>query len=110
MTFSVSTTAKPTEMIGTSGKPLVPFFVFGGRMTKLLKVEEVAECLGCSDDQIRQLINCGELSVVDIGRGNRRRCIRIPDEELLSFLQRRTIERPQAKRRKPAPKPQREWV
>jgi excisionase family DNA binding protein len=78
-------------------------------MTKLHTVEQVAEWLGCSDDAVRQHIKTGELIAINIGRGKVRRCLRIPDDELKAFLQRRTLE-PAGPTRRQTPKVTKDWL
>ena len=75
----------------------------------LLTIENAAERLACSDDQIRKLIKADELTAVNIGSGQQRRCIRVAGDSLRAFIKRRTIQTP-APRRKPLPKPKKEWV
>jgi len=56
-------------------------------MQKYYRVSEVAEKLNLSNDQIRLLINSGELPHVDLSKpASTRRCIRISESHLSEFL------------------------
>lgn len=78
---------------------------------KLLSIPQAADFLGCSIDQIRKLNVAGDLPAIDIGVGNRRRCLRIDEAELQAFLRRRSSKpATKSQRRKPAAKANRDWV
>lgn len=78
----------------------------------LRSIQYVAEFCGLSEDQIRNLIDRGDLEAVNMGTGRQRRRLKISDEALRQFIQGRTVQPRQSaiKRKRPAPKPQREWV
>ena len=63
-----------------------------------MTVKEVAVKLTCSTDQIYALINCGRMTAINIGSGNRP-CYRVCPESLDVFLN--------VTRTTPAPKPTR---
>jgi excisionase family DNA binding protein len=75
----------------------------------LLSIEQVAERLRCSDDQVRVLIRAGELPYVNIGGGTQRRCIRVQADALEEFIRRRTSSVKPTPRQS-RPKPSRQWV
>lgn len=79
-------------------------------MMKLHKLTAVQEILDCSDDQVDKLIKSGDLVAVNIGVGQRRRCLRVTDNELQAFLERRTIGAAPKRKKATAPKPSKEWV
>jgi len=78
----------------------------------LLTIEQVAQRLACSDDQVRVLINSGQLNYVNIGTGNVRRCVRISGDALHEFIRSRqaVAKSPAESKRRLKPKPRRDWV
>lgn len=81
-------------------------------MSIYFTINEVAERLNCSDDQVRILIANRDLPCVNIGSGKTRRCIRVSQEALNGFIESRTspMEQKKEPRRKSASPAQPEWV
>lgn len=68
--------------------------------TQLLTIEEVAGRLKLGTTTVYELINDGEIRVIDVARaGSQRPKLRISESELAAFQKRRTLDIP--KRRRP---------
>lgn len=80
-------------------------------MSKGLNLRAVAERLGCSIDQVRNLVHVGELRAVNIGLGAQRARWVVSESELDSFVARRENRRPtQNVRRAGRSLARRDWV
>jgi len=67
----------------------------------LLNLKEAAEILGCSEENVRNLINAGAMPFINVGA---RKCIRIDPTDLEAFIEsRREQNAPQAPK-KPRPR------
>ncbi|MDV6033980.1 MAG: helix-turn-helix domain-containing protein [Phycisphaera sp. RhM] len=71
-------------------------------MKKGFNSKALATRWGCSIDQVRNLIDSGELPAVNIGLGKQRARWVVPEESVVAFEQRRSNQQPgAAPRRKP---------
>lgn len=58
-----------------------------------LTIQQAADDLCCSVDQIRRHIRSGELVAFDIGQGSSRRKQVVTGESIAEFIERRTVHR-----------------
>lgn len=56
--------------------------------TRLWRIPEVADRLGCGREKVYSLIRAGELRVVDLGNGRSKS--RVRDDDLAAFIDGRT--------------------
>lgn len=79
-------------------------------MAKGLTPQQCAEVLGCSKDQVLDLITAGELSAFNVGLGKQRARYRVDASELDAFKRRRAVRSMTTRKRRPSVIPTREWV
>lgn len=60
-------------------------------MTKAFTLPEVAEAIGISLRQVQMHITDGNLTAIDVGRGNMRRDLRVLDVDLAAFVEARRV-------------------
>jgi hypothetical protein len=58
-------------------------------LMSLLNLKQVAERLGCSEEQARGLVEDGDLPFINIGRGKKRPTMRFSDEDIQTLIERR---------------------
>jgi excisionase family DNA binding protein len=71
-------------------------------MSEFKTIKEVSQVLRCSTDQVRILIDSGELNAICTSSGKLRRTYVIPQEAFDDFLLRRATSRPVANRSTPS--------
>ncbi|MGU3557950.1 helix-turn-helix domain-containing protein [Methylobacterium radiotolerans] len=60
-------------------------------LPRVRTMRELAELISCSPKQIEKLIKAGELKVFSVGCGQVRQSLRITDEAIAAFIERRTV-------------------